>query len=341
MVYEISQSEAERLGALLVGYYDEAFEKGIRNLMDRMVSNSARPDWLVIYSLEDAYTSLKQKSKDSFFTTFRADVKRELNVYFANKFDVVSDLLGIAEQALDAAVKKLTDMISLPILPTVVEKGYNFLKSKTLGKAQDEAYKASIATAGQQVAAASGGKDPSTLFNNDKDVADAAKEAVTHFKQIGKFVSTLPTKVMSFDDAITFPRAVFKLRAEASNLTVSLQTVRTYLAWMDERFVEVNVATERYKKQVKNNMAEAVKEVLNAAYEKGNSKGADHVQAGKYKGGSEPKRPALDQTKGGATQLAVYVAHATAFGYYQAGNKVLSNPAIKTVAAGGFNFSKK
>jgi len=186
-----------------------------------------------------------------------------------------------------------------------------------------------VVEADGQLAAKTGGPTQK-LFTNDVEAGEFISKSIDQYKLICKYVQTLPGNISSFDDAVAFPGAVFKVQAAASSLNVALVQVRQYLAGMQERLEKIQGVSKDYILTVRRDMPSAVDSVLQGAYTEAYQKGEADIARNKY---SAPASPMLQKPgkTGGATQLAAYLAHAVAQGYYDSGNR---GPQIGRARAG-------
>ena len=311
MPYQISQPDLTKVSDALYAYYEDAWADGIKGLFNRLAQSQMGVVTGYIDQASDAYSKLTQKSKDKFGMTLKADLKKMISVYTANKNDVASVLVTVAE----AALKQLASHIPVPHLGSILSAAITF----GAGKAQDELHKRSIDEADKQVLSQRGG-EIEKLFKNDKDAAAAVVEAMNQYKMIGKLVQTMPGSITTFDDAVTMPGAVFKLQQAASTLNVVLYSAAQYLAGMQERLAEAQRHLKEYLVALRRDLTPAVNSMLQAAYQEAYRKGEAAVAQNKYSAPPAPTFRQPDKT-GGATMLAAYLAHATAQGYYDAGNR--------------------
>lgn len=310
MPYQISAADRDKLGAALTAYYEDALEQGYKNLMN----NIARANMGVVTGYldqgKDTWTSLRTKSKDAFGATFKSTLTVQLKVYFGNNNDTAKTLTVVAEKALVA----LAHHIPVPGLGPVVSVGITYAS----GKLQDEFHERSIAEADKALQKHTGSAQ-TKLITNDTDAAQLAVKAMEQYKLICSYVKTLPTSITTFDDAVTLPSAAFKVQEAASSLNVALDNVLRYLTGMQERLGKIAKVVADYKREVRESMPKAVDAMLQQAYNDANAAGKADMSKKEY---SAPPSPTFQkpQQPGGATQLAAYLAHAAAQGYYDAGN---------------------
>jgi hypothetical protein len=305
MMYSVPKSEVQTIADALEEYYQEAWSAGIKSLADRLARSQMGIVTGYVDVTKDTYAALKKKSADSFRVTFTSQLKLQVGLYLSNKADVVSALVTIGEKALE----KLGDRIPVPGLASVL----NF----AAGKAKEKLHERSITEADKLLEAKSGA-ELQKIFTSDKDALEFIQNATKQYKTIGNYINMLPKNITSFDDAITFPKSAFKVMQAASSLNVSLYSIRNYLDSMSERLVECQKVSADYIETVRTRMPDAVESVLQHAYAEGVLKGKADVNAKKYTPSKSPQVP--EKKGGGATQLANRVAHATAQGYYDAGN---------------------
>ncbi len=189
-------------------------------------------------------------------------------------------------------------------------------------KAQDKLHTRAIAEADKQLSGKTG-VEAQKIFSNEIEAADATTKAMEQYKLICKYIQTMPGNITSFEDAITFPGAVFKVQAAASALKVQLDRVQTYVSALADRSVQISNVSVDYIKSVRTAMPKAAQSVLQTAYDDAFKKGQGDIAQNKY---SAPKEPSPVSSlpgdkSGGATMLAAYMANAVAFGYYDSGNR--------------------
>ena len=311
MPYQVNAAEADRIAAALAAYYADAWEAGIRNVVGNMGRSQMGLVTRYIDLGKDSWASLRKSSGDSFRVTFKSDLKQQIALYFANKYDVASDLVTVGEKIID----KLAGMIPLPKLGTVVSAVNSF----AAGKIRDELHDRSITEADKMLAAASDA-ELQKMFGNDKDTTAFIETSMKQYKTLTNYISTLPTNPTSFDDAITFPKSAFKVQQAASSLNVALWAIRQYCESMQERLVECQKMSAQYIATVREKMPEVVRTVLKNSYDEALNKGKMDVSGKKYSAPSAPKATATKPGAGGATLLAAAMASALAQGYYDAGN---------------------
>lgn len=311
MPYTIAKSDLDALGAALAEYYEEAWQEGVKGLFDNMARSNMGIVTGYLDQAKDTYTNLRKTSNDKFGITFKPALKQYVGVFLANKNDVASILVTVAEKALT----QLANKIPIPHLGSVVSGVISFAADK--GRA--ELHTRSVAEADGQLATKTGAA-AGKLFTSDVEAADFISKSIDQYKLICKYIQTLPGTISSFDDAVAFPGAVFKVQAAASSLNVALVQVRSYLAGMQERLEKVQDVSKGYIASVRRDMPSAVDAVLQSAYSAAYQKGDTDVKQNKY---SSPGSPTFQKPAktGGATQLAAYLAHAVAQGYYDSGNR--------------------
>ncbi|MGH9587379.1 MAG: hypothetical protein ACRD3F_10535 [Acidobacteriaceae bacterium] len=311
MPYQITKPEVDALGKALDEYYEEAWQEGIKGLFNNMARSNMGLVTGYLDQAQDTYASLRKKSNDKFGITFRPALKQFVSVYLANKNDVASALVSVAESAL----KQLAKQIPVPHLGSLVAQGISFAAAK----GQEELHKRSVAEADSQLNAKTNA-EVGKFFTSDAAAADFIQKSIDQYKLICKYIQTLPATPSSFDDTVAFPGAVFKVQAASSSLNVALVSVRQYLAGMQERLEKIQTVSKDYIVTVRKDMPAAVGAVLQSAYTDAYRKGEGDIAQKKY---SAPRQPVfLKPTQpGGATQLAAYMANAVAQGYYDAGNR--------------------
>jgi len=311
MPYPIAKPDLDALGAAVAEYYEEAWQEGVKGLFDNMARSQMGIVTGYLDQAKDTYANLRKTSNDKFGILFKPALKQYVGVFFANKNDVASLMVTIAEKALT----QLASKIPVPHLGTVVSKAISFAADK--GRA--ELHTRSIAEADTQLGAKTGSA-VGKFFTNDVEAQEFITKSIDQYKLICKYIQTLPANISSFDDAVAFPGAVFKVQAAASSLNVALVSVRQYLSGMQERLEEVQTVSKNYITTVRTTMPSAVDTVLQNSYSGAYSSGEGDIAKGKY---SAPARPTFQKPgkTGGATLLAAYMAHAVAQGYFDAGNK--------------------
>jgi hypothetical protein len=312
MPYEISQTDLNALGAALSEYYESAWQEGVKGLFDNMARANMGIVTGYLDQAKDTYASLKKTSVDKFGVTFKATLKQYVSVYLANKNDVATVLVTIAEKALT----QLANKIPIPHLGSVVSAAISF----GADKARAELHTRSIAEADGQLAAKVGGEKPTKFFTNDVEAQAFITKSIDQYKLICKYIQSLPSSISTFDDAITFPGATFRVQAAASSLNVAIVSVQEYLNGMQERLEKVQTVSKDYIATVRKDMPAAVNTVLQEAYKGAYTSGETDVAKGKYSAPPSPTFKKADKP-GGATQLAAYLANAVAQGYYDAGKR--------------------
>lgn len=311
MPYQIAKSEVDALGKALAEYYEEAWQDGIKGLFNNMARSNMGLVTGYLDQAQDTYASLRKKSNDKFGVTFKPALKQLVGVYLANKNDVASALVSVAEMAL----KGLAKQIPVPHLGAVVAAGIGFVA----GKGQEELHTRSVAEADAQLNAKTKA-EVGNFFTSDAAASDFVQKSIDQYKLICKYIQTLPATPSSFDDTVAFPGAVFKVQAASSSLNVALVSIRQYLAGMQERLEKIQTVSRDYILTVRKDMPAAVGTVLQTAYTDAYRKGETDIAQKKY---TAPRAPAFQKPAqpGGATQLAAYLANAVAQGYYDAGNR--------------------
>ncbi len=312
MPYQIGNSELTALGGALAEYYEEAWSAGVRGLFDKMARGNMGTVTAYLDQGKDTFANLRKTSSDNFGITFKPALKQFIGVQLANKMDVASALVTVAELALS----KLASAIPIPHLGTVVSAAISFAATK----GREELHTRSVTEADGQLGTKTGGA-PLKLFTSDVEAAAYIQASIDQYKLICKFIQTLPASVSNYDDAVTFPGAVFKVQAAASSLNVALVSVRQYLAGMQERLEKIQGVSKDYITSVRRDMPAAVGAVLQAAYQEAYKKGEGDITKGKYSAPPNPGSVQKPAKPGGATQLAAYLAHAVLQGYYDSGNR--------------------
>jgi flagellar biosynthesis/type III secretory pathway protein FliH len=315
MPYPFSSVQKNELGDAMREYYDADWDAGVRGLLDKMARSNMGVVTGYLDKAKDTYANLKKESVDDFKKTFKADLKANLAFYLGNKNDVAAVFVTVGEKLLN----KIADKFEIPLLSTLISFGAD--------KAREELHERSIKEADKDLVAKSG-SELEKLFVNDVDAQAYVTKAMDQYKDIVKYIKMMPTNISSFDDAITFPRSVFKVQKAASSLNVSILAVQSYLKAMQSRLEATQGKSREYIQKVRTEMPGMVEDVIQAAYTEGRNKGQADVGMGKFKGGVPAPEFARPKKPGGATQLAAYVSHAMALGYYEAGNSgpVLTRP---------------
>ncbi|MGO9894313.1 MAG: hypothetical protein ACLPX8_08895 [Bryobacteraceae bacterium] len=311
MPYQIAANDLQALGKGLEEYYETAWQEGIKGLFDKMAQSQMGLVTGYLDQANDTFENLRKKSNDKFGILFKPALKQYVGLYLANKSDVASDLVTIGEKALTT----LASHIPIPHLGSVVSAAVSF----AAGKGRDELHKRSVNEADQQLAAKTGvaaGK----FFTTDTQAAQFIQQSIDQYKLICKFCQTLPTAIRSWEDAVTFPGSVFKVQAAASSLNVAIVSIEEYLEGMRERLGQIQKVGADYIATVRKDMPDAANSVLQAGYQGGYGKGEGDIAKNKYAMPGVPQFRRPDKP-GAATQLAAYLAHAVAQGYYDSGNR--------------------
>lgn len=307
MPYPLSVTQKNELGEAMREYYDADWTAGVRGLFDKMARANMGVATAYLDRAKDTYVNLKKESTDDFKKTFKADLKANLQFYLGNKNDVAIVFVTLGEKLLN----KIADKFQIPILSSVISFGAD--------KAREELHDRSIREADKDLVDKSG-TELEKLFINDTDTQAYVLNSMTQYKDIVKYIRLMPTNISTFDDAITFPRSVFKVQKAASALNVSLRAVQSYIQAMQSRLEATQAKSTEYIAKVRTEMPGMVEDVIQAAYTEGYNKGRADVGLNKFKGGVPIPVFERPQKTGGATQLAAYVSHAMALGYYEAGN---------------------
>lgn len=319
MAYPVNPSEVDRIAKGLEEYYSDAWHAGIKNVVGNMGRSQMGLASGYLDAAKDTWANFRKKSSDSFRVTFKSDLKQQMGLYFANKFDVAKDLVAVGEKVID----KLASMLPVPALGPVVTAvgGYAVgkLKDSAKGKITDELHERSITEADRMLAARSDA-ELQKMFANDKDAIEFIENSMKQYKTLTNYIGTIPGNITSFDDAITFPKSTFKVQQAASSLNVALWSIRQYVEAMQQRLVECQNVSTQYIATVRTKMPEVVTAVLRDAYQEGMNKGKMDVSGKKYTAPATPSAPPAKPGAGGATLLAAATAHALAQGYYDAGN---------------------
>ncbi|HEV2136440.1 MAG TPA: hypothetical protein VGR47_19610 [Terracidiphilus sp.] len=311
MPYQISKGELDSLGAALAAYYEEAWQQGIRGLFDNMAQSQMGIVTKYIDQAKDTYANLRKTSGDAFGVTLKADLKKYVTVYVANRSDIASLLVTAAETGL----KALASHIPVPVLGTVVSQVVGFAATK----GREELHERSILEADKQLSAKTGA-ETAKLPTTDAEAATLSQNTMEQYKLICKYIQTMPANITTFEDAVTFPGAVFKLQKAASGISRDLDSMRRYMAGMQDRLLQVQKVSADYIDTVRKKMPDAVNSVLQSGYGEAYKNGEADIAKNKYSAPPSPVMKRADKP-GGATQLAAYLAHAVAQGYYDAGNR--------------------
>lgn len=313
MPYPLSEADKTAIGKALALYYEEALEAGYRGLFDRMARANMGIVTGYLDQASDTYAGLRKKSRDAFTVTFKSQLKLQLGVMFANKNDVASVLVGLAEKALT----ELASKIPIPVLSTIVTK--TIAVAATEAKA--ELHTRSIREADGALNKQAGG-EVSMLYTSDTEAALLATKAMEQYKQVCNYITALPPTIATFDDAVTFPTATFKVQAAASSLNIALTQIQQYLSAMQERVQSISTVVTGYKTTLREKMPAAVDAVLQKGYADAYLAGKTDVGRNKYNAVPLPVLSKPNESAGGATWLASYLSHAVAQGYYDAGNEM-------------------
>lgn len=312
MPYQIAKPEADALGKAMVEYYEEAWQEGVKGLFNNMARANMGTVTGYLDQASDTYASLKKKSKDKFTITFLPTLKKQVSFYLANRNDVASALVSVAETALT----QLANKIPVPHLGSIVSQAISY----AAGKGQEELHKRSVAEADEQLKAHSS-EPVGPIFTSDTEAMKCIQESIDQYKVACKYIQTMPANISTFDDVVTFPAAVFKLQEALSHLRVNLDRPRWYLMGMQDRAEKIETVSKDYRNTLRNNMPAAVEHVLQTAYYEAQRKGETDITQKKYTAPGWPEFKKPDSKAGGATQIAAYLAHAVAQGYYDAGNR--------------------
>lgn len=312
MPYPLSSTDKTALGDALALYYEEAVEGGYRALADRMARANMGVVTGYLDQAKDTYANLKRKSKDEFGVAFKGQLKLQLGVLFANKNDVAGVMVALGEKALVALAEK----IPVPGLSTVVAKTITLVAGEVKAELHDRA-----TTEADGVLNTKAGTTVQRFYTNDTEAAELVKKALEQYKEVCNYITALPPTITTFDDAVTFPAATFKVQKAASSLTVALTQITAYLNAMQSRTEAIETVVAGYKRTVREKMPEAADAVLQKGYADAYANGKTDIGRNKYNALPLPvfKAPAVT---GGATLLAAYLAHALAQGYYDAGNQM-------------------
>ena len=205
--YSITQAELDGVGKSLAEYYDIAWQEGVRSRVDIMARKGMGIVTAYLDQAKDTYANLRKNSNDAFGIKFKAELKLKVSEYVAFKSDVASVLVTVGEKAVSALASK----IPIPLLGTVVSTVVSFAADKV----QEELHKAGIKDADEQLATKPG-PAPEKLWKTDAEAAAYIQKSMNQYMLICKYIKTLPASISTFDDAVTFPAATFKVQAAAS-----------------------------------------------------------------------------------------------------------------------------
>lgn len=312
MPYPLSNDDRIKLGNALAAYYDDARQEGIYNVLDRLSQAGSGVVTAKLDKAKDTYTNLRKKSNDEFGVAFKGELKLKLRALFANKMDIATTMVGLGEKALVALARN----IPIPVLSTIVAKGVGFIAAE----AKLELAKQAIKTSDTVLTGASSSA-VTNIYTTEIEAAEIITKSMEQYKEICNYIKALPPTISTFDDAVTFPKATFKVQAAASALTIMLHEIRSYLESMQSRTEAIKTVVDGYRVTVQNKMPEAVDAVLQKGYSDAYASGKTDIGTNKYNVLPSPVLKMPDKS-GGATMLAAYLAHALAQGYYDAGNEI-------------------
>lgn len=314
MPYPLTDTQKNDVADRLKEYYDTAWADGIRSRMDIIAQKNMGVVTAYLDRAKDTYANLKRDSVDSFQTTFKADLKANVKFYLGNKNDVATVLVTIGEKV----INKIADSFSVPLLSSVISYGAEQARAELHERATKEADTTLEAKTGIEL---------DKLFTNDVQAKEYVEKSISQYKDIVKYIQLMPVTIANFEDAITFPRSVFKVQAAVSALNISLHAIEQYNRGMMSRLDATNQKTKEYIVKVGRDMPAAVDDVIQSAYAQGLARGTTDVGVNRYKAPAhnppETTWPPLFKTPtkpGGASYLAAYIAHAMALGYHDAGN---------------------
>jgi hypothetical protein len=299
----------------------------MRALADRMARANMGTVTAYLDVGRDTWAGLTAASRDKFTVKFEATVRSQAALLAAGAPDLAAEAVTAAANAL----KSLASKIPVPLVGTAVTK----LLELGSGAAVEELRLRAMNDADARVTSSSGG-EVRTLFTSDVEAQEATKAAIEQYKLVGRYITAMPRSLASFQDVITFPASVFKVRKAASALNVNLVRIRDYVESMQSRLAEVQKVYADYEAQLRTAMPEAVDTVLDSAYKSGYGKGEAKYLSNSYRPIAAPeyRRPA---EPGGATHLAAYVSYALAQGYYDFGMFEMVNAAPRGRSAPVFH----
>ncbi len=321
MAYEISTEDLNKLSEAMQEYYQDAWEGGIRKVADRIAHKGQGFFPKYLDQFNDSYVSFVKKSDDKFGVTFKAQIKANFKIYTGNHNDLALNLVIFAERAL----KELTKLIPFPYVGEVaseIVKGVGSLVAKGLiGEAAASPIKSlqkrAVNEADNQIKN-SGDANLSNFLTTDTEAQKEIAASIEQYKLICKLIQAMPKgQITTFEDAVTFPAATFKLQEAASSLNIMVYKAKLYFTAMEERLTLIETLTHKFLKSVQDGTKDSVKNVLDHAYDAAFAQGKTDCQSNKYRTMAKPEFIQPSKS-GGATQLAAYLAHATAMGYYDA-----------------------
>jgi hypothetical protein len=313
MIYQISTQQTDYLVSAIVSYYQEAWDKGVRGLFDNMARSKMGKATAAIDQAKDVYASLRKESNDKFGVKFRGELERAARLYVAHNqmpFEIGTLLVTQGE----AALKKLTVMIPVPVVGSVIDK----MVSMAADEARSQIHTASLNAADNAVAKSTGAV-PDRFFTDDWEAEECVKETMKLYKYISRFVPTLPPVLTSFDDIVAYPEALFTLQKTASTMNVQLQSLKQYVRAMEARHEQIQEFYQSGIAKLKESVSVPVGKLLQSEYDDAFRKGKLDATQYKYVTPVRPEWPAV-AGKGGATLLADYLVHAFAQGYFDAGD---------------------
>jgi hypothetical protein len=314
--YPISEPERAALVDALYQYYTEALDNGIQGLMARMAHANMGVVTAALDQGRDSWASLTAESRDKFTVKFEREVRSQAGLMLAGANDLAADAIPMAVSALQA----LADKIPVPLVGTAVGKLLELAGGAAVTELRTRAFNEADARV-----TASSGTEVRKLFTSDEVAGEAMKTALEQYKLIGRHITMMPSKLTTFQEIVTFPKSVFKVRQAASSLNVSLVQLRDYIDSMQTRLDAVQKVYTNYELQLRTCLPEAVSNVLESAYMTAYTKGGVKIMTHTYKPIAEPvfKAPA---EKGGATILGAHIACAIATGYFVAGIGSIAGP---------------
>ncbi|MDB4876969.1 MAG: hypothetical protein JWM41_3415 [Gemmatimonadetes bacterium] len=314
--YPISDTDRAALVDKLCEYYTEALDTGVRSLMDRMARANMGTATAYLDQGRDSWASMTAESRDKFTVMFEREVRSQSSLMLAGANDLAADAIPMAVNAL----KSLADKIPVPLVGTAVGKLLELAGGAAVTELRTRAFNEADARV-----TASSGAEVRKLFTSDEVAAEAMKTALEQYKLIGRHITTMPSKLTSFQEIVTFPKSVFKVRQAASSLNVSLVQIRDYIDSMQTRLDAVQKVYVNYETQLRTCLPDAVLNVLESAYDSGYTKGGLKIMTRTYKPIADPVFRAPAQS-GGATHLAAHITCAIATGYFVAGIGSVAGP---------------
>ena len=268
------------------------------------------------------WQNMPRKSASDFRATFKARLKQEFELLYAQRHDLVAALVEVGDLILQEV---LGQVIPLPVVATIVVEAVGGLVLNPIKQGLHErAFKAADKTLGTHT-----GTQLSEISTSDTDAVDEIKRANEDYKKICAFTKTLPKSITTFEDAVTFPEAVFNVEKATSHLSIALERIQNHLSAMQERCDKCKGISEKLTREVHTAMPQAAKNCIYKAYNDGVKQAQkDNVLDTPVKPASV--KPILGLTIVAAANLAAYLAHASAMGYYDG---IVARQGVQTISA--------